>query len=169
LADIWKDSPPLSGNKRIETLHPATSRIDEIDLFILLDLLGSPDPIIQNRFNDTKPVFEYIQSIETKLSNSGFLGGSYDPQKPYFRNSGDLYAIEDDHVPFMKFGVPIFHVIPSPFPKCWHKGPGSQHPQDDATCIEPAVLENHARIWRVFLYEYLDLGGLDYFITSGKQ
>ncbi len=29
--------------------------------------------------------------------------------------------IEDDQTPFVERGVPVLHMIPWPFPDCWHK------------------------------------------------
>ena len=29
-------------------------------------------------------------------------------------------GIEDDHIPFLRLGVPILHVISNPFPRVWH-------------------------------------------------
>lgn len=30
-------------------------------------------------------------------------------------------GVDDDHKPFLQRGVPVFHVIPIPFPDVWHK------------------------------------------------
>lgn len=32
----------------------------------------------------------------------------------------NLGGIEDDHLPFLKLGVSVLHVIASPFPRVWH-------------------------------------------------
>lgn len=40
----------------------------------------------------------------------------------FFRKSENWHGgIEDDHIPFIKQGVPVLHVIPSPFPNVWHR------------------------------------------------
>lgn len=46
-------------------------------------------------------------------------------------------------------GVPILHIIPSPFPKVWHKV------SDDRTAIDVNTIENLNKIFRVFVAEYL--------------
>ncbi|KAF9585774.1 hypothetical protein BGW38_000787 [Lunasporangiospora selenospora] len=70
-----------------------------------------------------------------------------------FLTKGEAYwgSVDDDHRPFMHLGVPIFHVIPTPFPTVWHKL------TDDASAIKPDVVDGWARIFRTFTVEYLNL------------
>lgn len=48
-------------------------------------------------------------------------------------------------------GVPILHLIPSPFPKGWHT------PDDNRDLIDPDTVEDLNKILRVFVAEYLHL------------
>ncbi|KAF9955703.1 hypothetical protein BGZ72_003497 [Mortierella alpina] len=77
-----------------------------------------------------------------------------EPEEPVqgFLTSYPAYGgIDDDHKPFLEKGVPIFHVIPSPFPTVWHTL------KDDADAISEEVVEGWANIFRVFTVEYLHL------------
>lgn len=48
-------------------------------------------------------------------------------------------------------GVPILHIIPTPFPKGWHT------PEDNRELIDPDTTEDLNKILRVFVAEYLHL------------
>lgn len=79
-------------------------------------------------------------------------------------------GIEDDHIPFLKMGVSVLHIISVPFPKVWHTikvGPSRRlgniilkHPddmQDDATALDIPTMRRWNLILRVFMSEYLGL------------
>ncbi|KAF9943345.1 hypothetical protein BGZ67_000024 [Mortierella alpina] len=77
-----------------------------------------------------------------------------EPEEPLqgFLTSNAVWGgIDDDHRPFLQKGVPIFHVIPSPFPQVWH------NLLDDADAISEEVVEGWANIFRTFTVEYLHL------------
>lgn len=48
-------------------------------------------------------------------------------------------------------GVPILHLISTPFPKVWHKA------SDNARAIDYARTENVSKVLRAFVAEYLNL------------
>jgi glutaminyl-peptide cyclotransferase len=58
---------------------------------------------------------------------------------------------QDDHLPFLRSGVPVTHLIPQPFPAVWHTM------DDDGSAINPEVLDDYSRILRVFLTQYMQL------------
>jgi len=60
-------------------------------------------------------------------------------------------GIADDHIPFLKRGVPILHLIPIPFPAVWHTF------EDDASAVNPHVVNNLAILFRSFVAEYLHI------------
>jgi hypothetical protein len=51
----------------------------------------------------------------------------------------------------MKLGVPICHVIPTPFPPVWHKK------SDDASALDEDIMKDLALIFRVLVAEYFGL------------
>lgn len=62
-------------------------------------------------------------------------------------------GIEDDHIPFLKRGVEILHIIPVPFPDVWHTI------DDNAEHLDIPTIEDWAKMVTVFTAEWLDLEG----------
>lgn len=60
-------------------------------------------------------------------------------------------GIEDDHLPFLRRGVKILHLIPYPFPSVWHTR------NDDVSAIDINTLDNFSRIMNVFVADYFGL------------
>jgi len=56
-------------------------------------------------------------------------------------------GISDDHVPFLRRGVPVLHLIPKPFPAFWHT------PRDAAAVLHPPSIADLALVLRVALAE----------------
>ncbi|KAI1286768.1 Glutaminyl-peptide cyclotransferase [Halotydeus destructor] len=94
------------------------SRLSQIKLFVLLDLLGSKNPTFYNYYpSQSAKDYGDLISITKELQADGLLKGN---SKRYFSQSLSYSDITDDHKPFMKLGTPVLHLIPSPFPKVWH-------------------------------------------------
>jgi hypothetical protein len=101
-----------------------------IEHFILLDLLGAPQPSIRSFFIDTAWLFDALVSVERRLGESGAFAYANDktmaPGKwtSYFRPrttaSMNFGYVGDDHLPFLQRGVSVLHLIPEPFPHVWH-------------------------------------------------
>ena len=70
-----------------------------------------------------------------------------------FRQATNVQTIniEDDHLPFMRRGVKIVHLIPYPFPSVWHTR------NDDISAIDMNTLDNFSRIMNVFVADYFGL------------
>lgn len=106
------------------------TELDSIEHLILLDLLGAPDPLIRSYFINTAWLFDALVSAEKRLGDSGAFAYNDDtsmaPGKwsSYFlprRTATVNYAyMGDDHVPFLKRGVSVLHLIAEPFPHVWH-------------------------------------------------
>ncbi|KAM5127511.1 LOW QUALITY PROTEIN: glutaminyl-peptide cyclotransferase-like protein [Mantella aurantiaca] len=126
------------------------TQLDAIDLFVLLDLLGAPDPLILNHFQETTKHFLRLHSLEKRLHRLNLLT-SHPVENSYFHP--DLYygAVEDDHIPFLRKGVPVLHVISTPFPEVWHT-----HDDTEEKLHRPTVT-NLCRILIAFLSETLAL------------
>ena len=81
-------------------------------------------------------------------------GGIEDDHKPFERRGNDSPSIILDNVwnIFAEFaGVPILHIISSPFPDVWHTI------NDNANAIHPPTVEKLNMIFRIFVAEYLEL------------
>lgn len=121
-------------------LVPSTP-LSRISHLVLLDLIGSPLPIIRSFHPTTGWLFDEFQHSEERLGLAGLLwdglkGEDYDKTKEalfakertffvdrkgaanYGVNFGN--GIEDDHMPFLAKGVPVVHIISVPFPTVWH-------------------------------------------------
>jgi glutaminyl-peptide cyclotransferase len=102
------------------------TEIGSIEHLILLDLLGAPNPTIRSYFIDTAWLFDAMVSAERRLHEAGMFTDSGDAQAfrsfflPRKGNQFNYGYIGDDHVPFLRKGVNVLHVIAYPFPSVWH-------------------------------------------------
>jgi len=153
LAKLWQSTPfPTSSSK--------TNRLDSLDFFMLLDLIGEAGPQFHNFFASTSRHFERLMKIEQRMSKAGLLtdGGVFGECRErsgcnrYFSSSVVVNSfIEDDHVPFMQRNVPILHMIPYPFPQGWH------NQGDNGENLHYPTIYNLSKIFAAFVAEYLSL------------
>ncbi|CAB1348559.1 unnamed protein product, partial [Coregonus sp. 'balchen'] len=129
------DSLRINAPGRAHDTH--TNLLQAVDLFVLLDLLGGPDPLIVNHFDNTARWFDCLQK---RLHRQGLLT-SHPSEQTYFRKDVYLGPVQEDHIPFLRKGVPVFHDIATPFPLFWHMLDGTE--------------ENLTKVLAVFLAEYL--------------
>ncbi|KAF9246387.1 hypothetical protein BU15DRAFT_40185 [Melanogaster broomeanus] len=156
LAEQWATTYIAPNSKRRLIGHSMTE-IGTIEHLILLDLLGARNPTIRSYFIDTAWLFDAMASAEQRLHESGMLVDSADA--PAFRsfflprkgNEFNFGYISDDHVPFLRKGVNVLHVIAYPFPSVWHTL------QDDVTALDIPTMRRWNLILRVFMSEYLGL------------
>ncbi|KAI8877552.1 glutaminyl-peptide cyclotransferase [Backusella circina FSU 941] len=154
LAKTWESRP-----RSISTTVVQKNRLDQIELFVLLDLLGTTQTKIPSYFPSTNNMFRNMLTLENKLDTLSLLNKhARNTDVPLSRmfdpNSiatfmGDY--MEDDHLPFLERGVKVLHMIPYPFPSVWHKK------EDTPDCIDQSVVENLAAIILCFTAEYLEL------------
>ncbi|EPS96822.1 hypothetical protein FOMPIDRAFT_1052943 [Fomitopsis schrenkii] len=168
----WTDTDSIYGARHLAHkwsttyIQPHTKRrllpfmdteLDTIEDLILLDLLGAPNPTIRSSFIETAWLFDAMISAEQRLGESGAF--NYNQQnaaqwKSFFvprRGNFGGFGISDDHIPFLRLGVTILHVISSPFPNVWHTI------KDDATALDIPTMRRWNLILRVLLSEYLGL------------
>ncbi|KAL8572549.1 hypothetical protein ACOMHN_040453 [Nucella lapillus] len=136
LADKWASTP--------DPTWPAMSYLQTIEALILLDLIGTADTRFANRFPQTTAWYTKLRNIEMCLRENGYLKATGNPV-PLFTSLYDYSLIQDDHLPFLKRGVPIVHLISSPFPWVWHT------PFDNENALDFPRIDNLARILRIFL------------------
>ncbi|XP_054901574.1 glutaminyl-peptide cyclotransferase-like a [Poeciliopsis prolifica] len=155
----WTATDSLYGSRHLAELmgntpHPAassrTTALQAVDLFVLLDLLGGPDPLIANHFDNTARWFDRLISAEKRLHRQGLLV-SHPSEQTYFRKDVYLGPVQDDHIPFLHKGVPVLHIIATPFPQFWHTL------DDTEENMHRPTVENLTKIMAVFLAEYLGL------------
>ncbi|KDQ61156.1 hypothetical protein JAAARDRAFT_124587 [Jaapia argillacea MUCL 33604] len=157
LAEKWATTFIAPHTKR-HLPTPSASEISTIEHLILLDLLGAPNPFIRSAFLDTAWLFDGLVAAERRLASSGAFAEDGIPNPdirsffiPRRAGEGNMNYVEDDHIPFLKRGVSILHVIATPFPRVWHTL------SDDASALDLPTMRRWNLIFRVFFAEYLGL------------
>lgn len=141
--------------------------LDSISLFLLLDLLGSADPRVPSYFLTTHWAYRAMASIEARMRDLKILETL--PARPFLPESdkdakrfGRTY-VDDDHRPFMERGVDVLHIIPTPFPKVWHKM------EDDGEHLDLPTVRDWARITTAFVVEWMDIQDHMPKVSSGTK
>ncbi|CZT20382.1 related to glutaminyl cyclase [Ramularia collo-cygni] len=185
----WTDTDSLYGARSLAEEWEGTaygawntyhSPLASIDLFVLLDLLGSKDPKVPSYFKMTHWAYQLMATAEKRLREIGRFKSSPNHaskparkdgkkrKEPMFLYQGDKGEtegswnggfVEDDHVPFMARGVDILHVITTPFPRVWHTM------DDDGEHLHGDTVEDWAVLTTAFAAEWLDLEG---FMDGGE-
>ncbi|XP_010836923.1 PREDICTED: glutaminyl-peptide cyclotransferase [Bison bison bison] len=156
---LWSPQDSLYGSRHLaskmaSTPHPPgardTNQLHGMDLLVLLDLIGAPFPTFPNFFPNTARWFGRLEAIEHGLRELGLLK-DHSSERWYFRNYGYGGVIQDDHIPFLRRGVPVLHLISSPFPEVWHTM------DDNEENLDRTTIDNLNKILQVFVLEYLHL------------
>jgi glutaminyl-peptide cyclotransferase len=132
----WTTTDSLYGSRHLAARWAADHTLDRIDLFVLLDLLGTRDATLHSYFDRTRDRYLRLAGIERTLRGGGLA-----------KRSGALFAedskglrIGDDHEPFLAHGVPIVHLIPFPFPSVWHTPADGPNALDWDTMYDLALI-----------------------------
>ncbi|KAI3321272.1 peptidase family M28 [Xylariaceae sp. AK1471] len=160
----WTETDSLYGARALaeqweNTYHPANSfyknPLDQISMFVLLDLLGSANPSVPSSFLPTHWAYRAMANVEHRMRQLKLLES--DPKAPFLPDAKKEVArfgrgmVEDDHIPFMRRGVPILHLIATPFPTVWHTM------DDDGAHLDMPTVRDWARIMTAFALEWLDM------------
>lgn len=160
----WSETDSLYGSRHLarkweSKWFPTTTgtnfelsrEIDRIDVLMLLDLLGAPNPVISNTVGlGATQMFTELPSIEAELRNLGCLATN----RNIFQGRISYSAVEDDHIPFLKRGVPILHLITVPFPTVWHTA------RDNEKALDYPTIYHLTSVVRVFVAKYLGIAPL---------
>uniref|UniRef100_A0A8C2JB80 glutaminyl-peptide cyclotransferase n=1 Tax=Cyprinus carpio TaxID=7962 RepID=A0A8C2JB80_CYPCA len=106
------------------------------DLLVLLDLIGAPDPMFVNHFENTARWFDRL--IAKRLHNLGLMS-SHPKKQTYFMKDMNMGPAEDDHTPFLQ-RVPVLHIIATPFPSFLHML------EDTADRVHSHTVENLTKV-----------------------
>lgn len=160
-----RSNPRALEARRYRSSYSPVKHMNTIEHMVLLDLLGAPNPSVPSYFESTSWLHQAMADSEKRLrqanklfpaSASGKVGG----QRSFFAQHKAWGGVEDDHLPFLHAGVPILHVIPSPFPSVWHRL------SDDVTALDYPTMHAWCMILRLTVAEYL---GLDPLHARNKQ
>lgn len=164
----WTDTDSIYGARSLaeewdNTPYPAMSTyrtpLNSIELFVLLDLLGSSEPLpIPSWMQNTHWSYQHMAELEQRLRKLGlFKSDSKQTWLTEKDKKNDAYfqqwAMQDDHIPFVARGVPTLHLIPQQFPTQWHKM------GDDAKYLDIPTVEDWSLLTAAFAAEYLELEG----------
>jgi len=94
----WSDSDSLYGTKHLAARWEQDGTAKKIKAFLLTDMIGDADLDVDRDANSTKWLEDTVYEAATRL---GY-------QSHFFVHEN---AIEDDHLPFMKNGVPCADII----------------------------------------------------------
>ncbi|CAK7209730.1 hypothetical protein SBRCBS47491_000540 [Sporothrix bragantina] len=158
LADAWEKAtnPALPAS-----LYGYPNRLNQVSLFMLLDLLGGAGPRVPSRYQTTHWAYQAMARVEKRLrdlklmdtASSGggaFLPDSSTPVHQLGMASG--WATDrDDHLPFMRRGVSVLPVVPDARPE--HAGTT----KDDGTNVDRKTVRDWSRVLVGFALEWLDM------------
>ena len=164
----WSDTDSIYGARSLaeaweQDYHPAMSsyknKLESIELFVLLDLLGSTGPSIPSYFKTTHWAYQNMANLEQRMRDLNlFVSAKTTNWLPDGGKNAHVatrqfpsYWMQDDHIPFMARGVQVLHLIPSSFPGVWHKI------TDDGEHLDIPTVEDWALLTAAFAAEWLEL------------
>ncbi|KAK4313004.1 hypothetical protein Pmani_015615 [Petrolisthes manimaculis] len=154
----WSNTDSLYGSRNLAArLHNQpyppnnqdnTHELHRMDLFVLLDLLGTRDVSFYSFFPNTQQWYARMLSFERRLGELQLLNSR---PNMFIDEALHKTGIQDDHIPFLKRDVPILHLIPVPFPSVWHKL------TDNERALHYPTIDNLNRILFAFTADYLNI------------
>jgi len=145
----WTATDSVYGARHLARKWKKDGKLKDIDLFVLLDLLGSSDTVIRDYQITKTRWFKHVAELEKRLTSLNILP----PHTAIFQSHPrfNMYQIDDDHMPFFKKGVPVFHVVSAPFPTVWH------NIEDNESCLDYPRIDIITKIIACFTAQYLHL------------
>ncbi|KAK9464944.1 peptidase family M28-domain-containing protein [Lipomyces arxii] len=145
LANVWE-------NEKRATSRGRLSAIEDIDLFVLLDLLGAKDSSVPCYYGTTSWACRELRAAEDASRAAGIARSN--KNKPFVRATDVMnnVMIDDDHMPFLRRGTPVLHLIPVPFPDTWHTM------DDDGEHLSSEAVHDWAVFVTAWVAGYLGLG-----------
>ena len=94
----WSDTDSLYGTRQLAEKWQQDGTAKKVKAFILVDMIGDADLDIQKETNSAPWLSDLVYQAATNL---GY-------QSHFFQQT---IAIDDDHIPFMRIGVPVIDLI----------------------------------------------------------
>jgi glutaminyl-peptide cyclotransferase len=117
----WTPTDSLYGSRHLAALWDSQNQLSNIELLVLLDLIGSSDTLLVAMSQSSNSYFQRLLATQNALRLNGLLSSSktyFSPRTDYL--GYDNRMIQDDHIPFLERGVTVLHLISNPFPSVWH-------------------------------------------------
>ena len=156
----WTPTDSIYGARKLsaafqngEFLSTGSGRtaLESISCFLLLDLLGARNTAIY-RYPQTTATATYslMVRVESALKKKKVIPKSV----TYFSSHTRHANIEDDHIPFLKKGVPVMHAISWPFPSVWHTL------KDDSSALDRTTVKHLQKLFQVFVCKRFEIVSL---------
>jgi hypothetical protein len=94
----WSDSDSLYGTRHLAAKWSQDGTIKKIKAFLVADMIGDKDLNINKDANSTPWLLDLLKQAAKNTGHSTYV----------FKNPT---AVEDDHIPFAKRGVPVLDII----------------------------------------------------------
>jgi Zn-dependent M28 family amino/carboxypeptidase len=94
----WSASDSLYGSRHLAAKWSANGTLSKIKAYLLADMIGDKDLNIDKDSNSTPWLLDTLSVAAKNTGHSSYI----------FKNST---AVEDDHIPFQKRGVPVLDII----------------------------------------------------------
>lgn len=143
----WSETDSIYGARHLAKLWEAQGKLAQIEVLILLDLIGASSPVFFPLHESGGSFYRKLVQIEQYLyQTKSLLKSFFSPYfQPYRHPSIPENAIADDHVPFYRRGVPILHLVPLPFPSQWHQQ------SDSYKNLDKVAIENCLIILKLYI------------------
>jgi len=117
----WRDPDNTYGSRYYVAAAQKANALSSIKALILLDMIGDRDLAIRRDANSTPWLVDIVWDAAARIGQRGVF-------------SNQLTTIEDDHIPFVRAGVPSVDIIDLDYPQ-WHTA------QDDLEHVSARSLQ----------------------------
>lgn len=117
----WRGTDNTYGSRHYVQAAQQDGSLAALRALVLLDMIGDRDLRIRRDANSTPWLVDLVWSAAARLGHRGTFVDA-------------LTVIEDDHIPFLRAGVPAVDIIDLDYP-AWHT------PQDDLDRVSPRSLQ----------------------------
>jgi Zn-dependent M28 family amino/carboxypeptidase len=101
----WTATDSTYGSRHYVAAARKSGTLKSIRAFILLDMIGDRNLTIRRESNSTRWLTDIVWGVARKLGHAAFMD--------------EETTVEDDHIPFVKAGVPALDIIDLDYPQ-WH-------------------------------------------------
>jgi len=117
----WRGNDNTYGSRHYVQAAQKDGSLASLEALVLLDMIGDRDLVVRRDANSTPWLVDLVWAAARRLGHSGTF-------------SNELTAVEDDHIPFLRAGIPAVDIIDLDNPT-WHT------PQDTLEFVSPRSLQ----------------------------